>query len=95
VLQGSWKVKGETLMEYETTERETKSPKGTLTKIVKFSAAFCAFFAAAWVTAASFHQHANSLAGLAGLGLMVGLLVTIAALNVRLRVELEEPDSAD
>jgi hypothetical protein len=95
VLQESCKVKGETLMEYEITERETKSIKGTLTKIVKFNAAFSAFFAAAWATGASFHQHTNSLAGLAGLGLMVGLLVTIAALNVRLRVELEEPDSAD
>ena len=82
-------------MEYEITDRETKSTKGTLTRIVKFNAAFCGVFAATWATAASFQQHANSLTGLAGLGLMVGLLVTTEALNVRLRVELEEPDSAD
>jgi hypothetical protein len=82
-------------MEHETTEIETKSAKNTLTKIVKFNIALCATFAGIWALAALFHQPTNPWSGLSGIGFLLGLLVTIAALNVRLRVELEEPDSAE
>jgi hypothetical protein len=93
---GNLEVKGEILMEHEMIETGTKSAKSALTKIVIFNTAICAFFAAVWVVAALLaHQHGNPLAGLSGVGFMIGLLVTIAALNVRLRVELEEPDSAE
>ncbi len=77
-------------------ETGTKSAKSALTKIVIFNIALCALLATIWVIAALLaHQHGNPLAGLSGLGFMLGLLVTFAALNVRLRVELEEPDSAE
>jgi hypothetical protein len=93
---GNLEVKGEILMEHEIIETGTKSAKSALTKIVMFNSAICALFAAIWVVVALLaHQHGNSFAGLAGVGFMLGLLVTIAALNVRLRVELEEPDSAE
>jgi hypothetical protein len=82
-------------MEYEIIETGTKSAKSALTKIVIFNASICALFAAIWALAALLaHQRGNPLAGLSGVGFMLGLLVTIAALNVRLRIELEEPDSA-
>jgi len=83
-------------MEHEITETETKSAKSTLTNIVIFNTAICALFAATWaLTALSAHQNGNPLTGLSGVGFMLGLLVTISALNVRLRVELEEPDAAE
>jgi hypothetical protein len=83
-------------MEHETTTRETrdaKSIKSTLTTIIKFNTALCAIFAAIWTLANLLHQHANPLTGLFGIGLMLGLLTTISALNAKLRVEWEEPDS--
>lgn len=83
-------------MEHEITETGTKSAKSALTKIVIFNTAICGLFAALWALAALLvHQHSNPLTGLSGLGFMLGLLITISALNVRLRVELEEPDSAE
>jgi hypothetical protein len=82
-------------MEHEITDTSTRSVKSTLTKIVKYNTAFCAIFAAIWALASLLHQHANPLTGLSGFGFLLGLLVTISALNVRLRVELEEPDSAE
>jgi hypothetical protein len=89
-------VKGEILMEHEMIETGSKSAKSALTKIVIFNTAICALFAAIWAVAALLaHQHGNPLTGLSGVGFMIGLLVTIAALNVRLRVELEEPDTAE
>jgi multisubunit Na+/H+ antiporter MnhB subunit len=82
-------------MEHEITDTSTKSAKSTLTKIVKFNTAICATFAAIWALTALLHQHASPWSGLSGVGFMLGLLVTISALNARLRVELEEPDSAE
>jgi len=82
-------------MEHETTDITTSSAKSTLTTIVQFNTALCAIFAAIWALAALItHQHGNPLIGLSGVAFLLGLLVTISALNVRLRVELEEPDSA-
>jgi hypothetical protein len=93
---GDLEVKGEILMEHEMIETGTKSAKSALTKIVKFNTAICALFAVTWALAALLApQHNNPLTGLSGIGFMLGLLVTIAALNVRLRVELEEPDAAE
>jgi hypothetical protein len=83
-------------MEHETIETSTKSAKNALTKIVKFNTAICALFAAVWAIAAVLlHQHGNLLTGLSAVGFMLGLLFTFAALNVRLRVQLEEPDNAE
>jgi hypothetical protein len=82
-------------MEHEIIETSTKSAKNALTKIVIFNTTICALFAALWALAALLVQHSNPLTGLSGVGFMLGLLVTIAALNVRLQVELEEPDSAE
>lgn len=82
-------------MEHEITDGNTKSAKSTLTTIVKFNAAICAIFAVTWALTALLPQHANPLSGLSGIGFMLGLLVTISALNARLRVELEEPDSEE
>jgi hypothetical protein len=82
-------------MEHEKTDKNTTSAKRTLTTIVKFNTVICAIIAATWAFAASIHPHANHLTGLSGIGFMIGLLVTISALNTRLRVELEEPDSAE
>jgi hypothetical protein len=81
-------------MEHEIIETGTKSAKSALTKIVIFSTVLCALFAALWALAALLaHPNGNLLTGLSGVGFMLGLLITIAALNVRLRVELEEPDA--
>ena len=88
-------MKGEILMEHEITDTGRKSAKSTLTKIVKFNISICATFAGIWALAAVFHQPTSPWSGLSGLGFLLGLLVTISALNVRLRVELEEPDSAE
>jgi len=78
------------------TDTATESAKSTLTTIVKFNTAICAAFAAIWALAAVLaHQHGNPLTGLSGIGFLVGLLVTISALNVRLQVELEQPDSGE
>jgi hypothetical protein len=83
-------------MEHEMMETGTKSTKSALTKIVIFNTAICALFAALWALAALLvNQHSDPLTGLSGVGFMLGSLVTIAALNVRLRVELEEPDNAE
>jgi hypothetical protein len=82
-------------MEHETIDTETKSAKSTLTTIVKFNVASCAIFAAMWAVAALLHLQANPVTGLAGIGLLLGLLVTISALNARLRIQFEEPDSAE
>jgi hypothetical protein len=82
-------------MEHEITEPNTQGVKSTLTKIVKFGTTICAIFAVTWALAALWHPHANPLSGLSWIGLVSGLLVTISALNARLRVELEEPDSAE
>jgi hypothetical protein len=88
-------VKGEILMEHEITDTGTKSAKPTLTKIVKFNIAISAAFAGMWALGSLFHQPTSQWSGLFGFGFLLGLLVTIAALNVRLRVELEEPDLAE
>jgi len=83
-------------MEHEITETDTKSAKRTLTNIVIFNTAICALFAVIWALAVLLtHQNGNPLTGLSGVGFMLGLLVTISALNTRLRFELEEPDSAE
>jgi hypothetical protein len=82
-------------MEHEIIETENKSAKSTLTTIVKFNVASCAIFAAMWALAAPFHLQANPVTGLAGIGLLLGLLVTISALNARLRIQFEEPDSEE
>jgi hypothetical protein len=79
-------------MEHEIADKNHASAKNALTTIVRFNSAICAIFAAIWLLATLFHGHANSWAGLSGIGLMVGLLVTISALNARLRIEWEEPD---
>jgi hypothetical protein len=88
-------VKGEILMEHEIKDTSSKSAKSTLTTILKYNAASCAVFAAIWALGSLLHQHDNPLTGLSGFGFLLGLLVTISALNVRLRVQLEEPDSAE
>jgi hypothetical protein len=78
-------------MEHEIINTDTKSAKSTLTTIVKFNAVSCVIFAAVWALAAPFHLQA----GLAGIGLLLGLLVTISALNAKLRIQFEEPDSEE
>jgi hypothetical protein len=82
-------------MEHEKTDQNTTSAKNTLTTIVKFNTVICAIFAATWALTAFLHPHLNLVAGLSGIGFMLGSLVTISALNTRLRVELEEPDPAE
>jgi hypothetical protein len=84
-------VKGEILMEHEVTDTGTKSAK----QIVKFNIAISAAFAGMWALGSLFHQLTSPWSGLFAFGFLLGLLVTIAALNVRLRVELEEPDLAE
>jgi hypothetical protein len=86
---------GEILMEHENTDQNSIRAKSTLTTIVKFNTVICAIFAAIWTLTALVHPHPNFLTGLSGIGFMLGSLVTISALNTRLRVELEEPDSAE
>ncbi len=82
-------------MEHEKTDKNNTSAKSTLTTIVKFSTVICAIFAATWVLTPLLHPHPNLLTGLSCIGFMLGSLVTISALNTKLRVELEEPDSAE
>jgi len=82
-------------MEHEITDRNPVSAKSTLTTIVKFTTAICGFFAALWLIVILFHQHLNPLAGFSVVGLMLGLLVAISALNSRLRIQWEEPDSEE
>jgi len=82
-------------MEHEIINTDTKSAKSTLTTIAKFTAASCAIFAAVWALAALFHLQANPVTGLAAIGLLLGLLVTISALNAKLRIQFEEPDSGE
>jgi hypothetical protein len=82
-------------MEHENTDKNGASAKRTLTTIVKLNTAICAMLAATWALATFLPQHPNLLTGLSGVGLMLALLVTTSALNARLRVEWEEPDSAE
>jgi hypothetical protein len=82
-------------MEHEKTDKNATSAKSTLTTIVKFNTVICAIFAATWALTSLMHPHPNLLTGLSGIGFMLGSLVTISALNTRLLVELEEPDSAE
>jgi len=82
-------------MEHETADNNTMSAKSTLTTIVKFNTVICAVLAATWALTALIHPQSNLLTGLSGIGFMTGSLVAISALNTRLRVELEEPDSAE
>ena len=82
-------------MEHEITNTTTQNAKSTLTTIVKFNSAICAFFAVIWALAGTLHLNTNPWLGFSGIGFLLGLLVTISALNARLRVELEEPDSAE
>ena len=82
-------------MEHEIIDTENKSAKSTLTSIVKFNAASCAIFAALWALSARLHLQAIPVTGLAGIGLLLGLLMTISALNARLRIQFEEPDSEE
>jgi hypothetical protein len=86
---------GEILMEHEIADNNTTSAKSTLTKIVKFNTVICAVFATTWALTALLHPNQSLLTGLSGIGFMTGSLVAISALNTRLRVELEEPDSAE
>lgn len=82
-------------MEHEITVTNTESAKSALTTLVKFNTAICAIFAVIWALAALMHPHANPVTGLFGVGALLGLLTTISALNARLRIEWEEPDSAE
>jgi multisubunit Na+/H+ antiporter MnhB subunit len=82
-------------MEHEITNTTTQNAKSILTTIVKFNTALCAFLAVTWVLAAMLNLNSNPWLGFSGIGFLLGLLVTISALNARLRVELEEPDSAE
>jgi hypothetical protein len=86
-------VKGEILMEHEIINTDSKNAKSTLAAIVKFNAASCVILAALWALAALLHLQANPVTGLVGIGLLLGLLVTISALNARLRIQFEERDS--
>jgi hypothetical protein len=88
-------VNGEILMEHEITEPNNQGAKSTLTKILNLSTGICAVLAVTWALAALWHPQANLLSGLSWIGLMSGLLITISAWHARLRVELEEPDSAE
>lgn len=85
-------MKGEILMEHEIADTNNQGAKSTLAKIVNFGSSISAIFAVIWVLAVLWHPEANPLSGLSWIGLMSGLLVTISALNAKLRVELEEPD---
>jgi hypothetical protein len=83
-------------MEYKITDREIRNNKGLLTGAVVYSAIFCVACAVMREFAGyQLHDPSNPLAGLPGLGMLLGMLIAVQALNVRLRLQLEEPEPLD
>ena len=81
-------------MEYEITDKQIRSTKGLLTATVVYSAIFCVACAAMReIVGHQMHDPLNPPVGLPGFGMLLGMLIAVQALNVRLRVELEEPDA--
>ena len=77
-------------MEHETVENRVIGIKRMLTGIVSGGAAASAVSATLRVAASPYGDYSSPLNGLLGLGIILGLFVSLLALSTRLQVELEE-----
>ena len=77
-------------MEHETVENRVTGTKRILTAIVGGGAAASLLSAILRVTVSPYGEYSNPLNGLLGLGIILGLFVSLLALNTRLQVELDE-----
>jgi len=83
-------VKGETLMEHETVQNRETGTKRILTGIVGGGAAASLLSAVLRVAVSPYGDYSSPLNGLLGLGIILGLFVSLLALNTRLQVEQDE-----
>ncbi len=78
-------------MEHEITKRHVEDTKSSLTAIAVASAVVFALSAIARVFIAGADQSSlEPLASLFGIGMILGLLISLLALNTRLQVQMDE-----
>jgi hypothetical protein len=77
-------------MEHKTVENRVIGTKRILTSIVGGGAAASLVSATLRVAASPYGDYSSPLNGLLGLGIILGLFVSLLALSTRLQVELEE-----
>ncbi len=83
-------------MEYETTSREVRSAKRTLSVITIVSALVCGVCTVIRVILGSkIQEFSGALPGLLGIGIILGLFVALLAFNSRLQIDLEEKESLE
>jgi len=76
-------------MEHETVQNRVTGTKRILTGIVGGGAA-ASLLSAVLRVASPYGEYSNPINGLLGLGIILGLFVSLLALNTRLQVELDE-----
>jgi hypothetical protein len=77
-------------MEHETVQNRATGTKRILTGIVGGGTAASLLSVVLRVAVSPYGDHLNPLSGLLGLGIILGLFVSLLALNTRFQVELEE-----
>jgi hypothetical protein len=82
-------------MEYEITNKEFKSTKRTLTAIVVVSAFICVASAIVrGILSSQIQDFSNPLLSLLAVTTILGLFVSLLALNTRLQVEFDDAELA-
>ena len=83
-------------MEYETTSREVRSAKRTLSVITIVSALVCGVCTVIRVILGSkIQEFSGALPGLLGTGIILGLFIALLAFNSRLQIDLDEKESLE
>jgi hypothetical protein len=85
-------VKGETLMEHETASEQFERTKRSLTAIAAGSGVLFVLSAIGRVLISLGPSPSHPLASLFGLGMILGLLVSLLGLNARLQVQMDESE---
>jgi hypothetical protein len=81
-------------MEYEITRKKTDGTKRTLTLMTAVSAIFCAACAVASAFAGpQTPEFSDPLTGMLGVGIVLGLVGALLALNTRLQVASDEAET--
>ena len=83
-------------MEYETTSREVRSAKRTLSVITIVGALVCGVCTVIRVILGSkIQEFSGALPGLLGIGIILGLFIALLAFNSRLQIDLDEKESLE
>jgi hypothetical protein len=83
-------------MEYEITNKEVHSTKRTLTAIVSVSAFICVASAIVRaILSSQIQDFSNPVLSLLAVTTILGLFVSLLALNTRLQVEFDDAELAD